>query len=66
MREHSARLLKEKGAEDKSSERDHGTLPSLALKQKVPSCRLELDFIPLTVHATCLRSRSKYPNEKNF
>ena len=29
-------------------------------------CRLELDFTPLTVHTTCSRSRSKYPNDKMF
>ena len=69
MRVHSARLLEEKCAEDKSSEQDHGTLPSRASAEtdlEVLSCRLELDFTPLTVHTTCSCSRSKYPNEKFF
>ena len=59
--EHSARLLKEKGGENKSSELDQ-VRSIMSAETEVPRCRLELDFTPLTVHTTCSRSCFKYPN----
>ena len=41
------RLLKEKGGEDKSSERDHGTLPSRALKQRYPAACMAIMHIKI-------------------
>ena len=47
MREHSARLLIEKGGKDKSSKRDYGTLPSQALKQRYPAACIAIMYIKI-------------------